>query len=399
MKFAWILLAIPFFFTSPANEPVPCCGANFVAADKKEPKQKHGKGLKLPTGKVLAKLHADSLARNGGRMAALPRITAAQYDCRTLGLVPPIRDQGQCGSCWDFSGSGVVTSALIKAGQIPNSANECSEQYTLDCGQNGGCNGDDNTTVLAWAKTTGLPLDNAYGPYTGSSGQCKATSSTKLYTIQDWGYCTPGQQQGIASTQDIKNAMVAYGPIGSAVAADDAFSNYTDGVFDSTTSTDIDHDIILIGWDDTKGKNGAWLLRNSWNTSWGIQGYMWIGYGVNAVGTEAVWASATSLPPPPPAPPAPPTPVPPGPTPTPSGLGVFTIPAALPAGTYELNLPGTMAANQQAISVLQAVAGKGVSPTYTVPSIVEDRISALEKGQQQTNQALDRVLKLLEGKK
>jgi hypothetical protein len=45
------------------------------------------------------------------------------------------------------------------------------------------------------------------------------------------------------------------------------------------------------------------------------------------------------------------------------------------------------------------VAGKGVSPTYTVPSIVEDRISALEKGQQQTNQALDRVLKLLEGKK
>ncbi len=219
-------------------------------------------------------------------------------------------------NCWDFSGTGVVDCALIKGGfGRADGSFALSEQYTLDCGTNGGCDGDDNTTVLAWAKATGLPLSSAYGSYTATAGSCGSTPSMKLYKIADWGYCTPDQQQGVATTQDIKNAMVQYGPIGCAIAADDAFCNNPAGtVFDTTTSTGIDHDIVLVGWDDNKGKNGSWILRNSWGTSWCDNGYIRIGYGVNLVGTEAVWATAAPLPPVPPTPPPGP-PVPPGPAP------------------------------------------------------------------------------------
>lgn len=223
----------------------------------------------------------------------------ASWDSRAKGWIPPIRDQGQCGSCWDFSGTGVATVAYIRSGIFPNDGSKIfSEQYTLDCGRNGGCGGDDNVTVLEWALQTGLPLDSAYGPYQGHSGSCKVGSET-LYKIDAQGLADTNGGGGIASVESIKTAIMTYGCVGSGVAADSAFSNYRAGqVFDSDTSGSIDHDIILVGWDDSKGNKGAWLLRNSWNTSWGDQGYMWIGYGINQVGSEACWASKNNPNPP-----------------------------------------------------------------------------------------------------
>lgn len=197
-------------------------------------------------------------------------------------------------NCWDFSGTGCVTIALVKAGQIPNSSNQASEQYTLDCGQNGGCSGDDNTTVLTWAKSTGLPLDSDYGSYSASSRRCSYTSSMKLYKITDWGFCTSGGN-GVASTADIKAAIVAYGCVGCAVDA--GFSDPGTGVI-SGGGNNIDHDVILVGWDDSKGRGGAWIMRNSWGTGWGNGGYAWIEYGSYSIGTEAVWCVAQQSKPP-----------------------------------------------------------------------------------------------------
>ena len=174
-----------------------------------------------------------------------------------------------------------------------------SEEYTLDCGQNGGCNGDDNVNVLAWAEATGLPLTSDYGPYTsgsGSTGSCNWKSPMRLYKIGAWGFADGNGGSGVTSTLEIKTAIMTYGCVGSAIAADDAFEQNPPGtVFQgSTTDPDaIDHDVILVGWDDSKG---AWLLRNSWGDAWCDQGYCWIKYGANLVGTEAVWASAAPLP-------------------------------------------------------------------------------------------------------
>lgn len=224
----------------------------------------------------------------------------SSWDSRTKNWIGPVKDQGQCGSCWDFSGTGVVEVAYNVAGVGGGPGTMIlSEQYTLSCGQNGGCGGDDNTTVLQWAQKTGLPLTADYGPYTASGGRCSFNTGMTLYKIDSWGFSDASGGSGVTPTDDIKTSIMEYGCVGAAVAADDAFMNNPSGtVFDRTTSQGIDHDIILVGWDDSKGSKGAWLLRNSWGTSWCDSGYCWIGYGVNLVGTESVFAKVNSVNPP-----------------------------------------------------------------------------------------------------
>lgn len=238
----------------------------------------------------------NSRARHALMRMAIPVATESKYDSRDQGIIGPIKDQGQCGSCWDFSGTGVVEVAFYKAGVLKADGSQVlSEEYTLSCGKNGGCGGDDNVTVLAEAKATGIPLASDYGPYTASRGRCSWKSSQKLYKVDDWGFCTGDGQGGEAATQDIKNCIKYYGCVGSGVAAGGtSFWNSGAGT-DTGRSNNIDHDVIIIGWDDDHdngdGSKGAWLMRNSWNTSWGsMQGYAWVKYGADGLGTEACWA-------------------------------------------------------------------------------------------------------------
>jgi len=289
------------------------CGGVFAQQTPEKPVPAKAAAKVYPTGRVapknLPEIKKAAYQRNGH--LKYPKVTAPSWDSRTLGIIPPVKNQANCGSCWDFSGSGVVTVALIKAGQIKNDGTQVSEQFILDCSSNGGCNGDDNTTVLAFAKSTGMPTDADYGPYNARPGRCK--SGLKLLKIKDWGFADGGQGNGVTPVQQIKDAIAQYGCVGAAIAADDRFMNVRPGeVFDGN-ARDINHDIILCGWDDAKG---AWLLRNSWGTDWCDGGYCWIKYGANSVGTEAVWAVADSV--------GPPT----GPNPPPGNIPVITSPLA-----------------------------------------------------------------------
>jgi C1A family cysteine protease len=384
--------------------------ADLVSRQQKPPVKKYARGLVSPSPEKLKVLHAEAYRRHDHRMKHLSKITAPAFDCRTLGIVPPVVDQGQCGSCWDFSGTGMVTSSLIKAGYGKNDGSfMLSEQYTLDCGRNGGCYGDDNTTVLAWAKATGLPTTAAYGPYQGSAGSCKYAASMTLYKIADWGYCTPAQQQGIANTQDIKNAMVQYGPIGTGVAADSNWDNYTTGIMPASGDTGVNHDVIIVGWDDNAlgSGTGCWIMRNSWGTSWGMQGYAYVPYGSYSIGTEAVWSTANPLPPPPA-----PTPAPPGPNPpTPPGPGTVTtlqLSQPLAAGTYEIAAQGSDAAwqaVQAAVAARPVIGGHLAMPTTAEPprTIIntvelERRITAMESSMSRLTDSMITLQKLIEGK-
>ena len=232
-----------------------------------------------------------SFQRHGAHLRQLRAIPLpANWDSRTHNVVGPVKDQGACGSCWDFSGTGIVEIAFNKAG-IGGGANVfiLSEEYTLSCYRNGGCNGDDNTTVLEWAKSHGLPLTSDYGPYTASVARCDYRPSMPLYGLSDWGFADSNGGSGVTPTHDIKAAIMQYGAVGCAVAADDSFMNHPAGsVFTGSGAKEIDHDIILVGWDDA---TNSWILRNSWGGGWCENGYMRIAYGANEVGTESVWAS------------------------------------------------------------------------------------------------------------
>ena len=272
---------------------------------------------------LIARKHVE----HGERLKKLLTPTAPSFDWRALGKVPPVRDQGQCGSCWDFSGCGTATMAIIQAGLEPADGSfDLSEQYVLDCGQNGGCNGDDNTTVLQMCETSGLATD-AYGSYQAQANSCQPYSGT-LYKILNWGFADSNGGSGITSTADIQEALVTYGPVGCAVAAGDDWDNYTSGESGGSGSTSINHDVMIVGWQPSTLKPGkvAWIVRNSWGTSWGMSGYMLLTEGADCIGTETVWADAGSTPPPPP----------PGHGPGPSVLGTIQLSADTPPGVYQL---------------------------------------------------------------
>lgn len=260
--------------------------------------------------------------RHRGRMRAIQQITPPPiWDSVAKGWVGPVKDQGQCGSCWDFSGTCTVEVANNMAGIGGGAAVFIlSEQYTLSCQRNGGCNGDDNVTVLQIPKATGLPLTSDYGAYQGNARSCHYKAGQRLFKIDDWGFAdgsTDGSQQQVTSTEAIKAAIMHYGCVGAAIAADDAFMNSPAGqVFKGSGSRDINHDIVLVGWDDSKGSTRvtatvnpslpaatvgktAWKLRNSWSATWCEEGYQWIEEGANQVGTEAVWAVVNNSSPPP----------------------------------------------------------------------------------------------------
>jgi C1A family cysteine protease len=243
------------------------------------------------------------VARAARTSANLPKATEAKWDGRTSGHVPPIRNQANCGSCWAFAGiSGVESSYLAQAGGDPSSV-DFSEQCILDCeGSNGGCSGDWPETVLAFGKTKGIATEKD-SPYKARRGSCPPSLKFPV-KLADYGYI--GSSDSVADTQAIKDAIKAYGNAIVAVAVDNRFSAYSSGVF-SGSARSINHAVNLVGWDD---EQGCWIMRNTWGTTWGEQGYMRIKYGANSIGYGAMWAKVLVENPTPPAPPGPTPPMP-----------------------------------------------------------------------------------------
>lgn len=280
---------------------------------------------------------------HGARLKALPTVTPATWDCRALGLVGTVKDQGNCGSCWNFSALGILEPAFVKAGYGKADEVLLSEQYVMDCGRNGGCNGDWPETVLDQCRLSGLPQEKDYGPYQERSGKCRDIKGAKLFKIADAGYV--GSESGVPPTQAMKDAMVAYGPLSVAIAADNAFMSSPQGkVFQGSGSRSINHAVVLVGWDDTKG---AWLLRNSWGVGWCDGGYQWIKYGANQVGYGAMWCVAAPNP-------MPPDPGP-GPKPTPGKVTITLTEAQVKDILQQVGVTDDVAELQRKLAEIKAI--------------------------------------------
>lgn len=292
----------PAQFTNVRRPFVTVEGAADDPKPDEKPPSKHSKGRRQPTPAEKAQLHAAALARHGNLVTKLPKATEAAFDCRTQPgyVVLPIDDQGPCGSCYGVSSVDVCSMALARAGKVkPDESGRLSCQYGMDCGGfDGGCNGGLESQVIGYIKDRGFPLTTDYKPYSASVGRCSFDKAKPLLRILDYGYCTPNQEGGIATVQDMKNCLKQYGPISVAFDAGGC-DGYTDGVMKGRGGN-VDHAVSCIGWDDSKN---AFLGRNQWGTGWGMKGYFWIDYGSYLWGTDAIWVTAGS--PPGPAPAAP----------------------------------------------------------------------------------------------
>jgi len=215
-----------------------------------------------------------------GTPGALP----SAFDWRDQGGVTSVKNQGSCGSCWAFGTVGPLEANIkIKDGI----EEDLSEQYLLSCNTNGwDCGGgwwahDYHQWKKPPSESEAGAVPEEDSPYVGWDAACNGPYSHP-YQIDSWTFV--GSEYGVPSTESIKQAIYDYGPVAAAVCVNSSFQNYSGGVFLGPECTDINHAVVLVGWDDSQG---AWIMKNSWGTWWGESGYMRIGYGVSQVGYSA----------------------------------------------------------------------------------------------------------------
>jgi C1A family cysteine protease len=195
-----------------------------------------------------------------------------------MGYYTSIKNQASCGSCWAFGIIGNMEGVMKKLGYGDNNL---SEQQLLDCNTYGySCSGGWFDAANNIKTPKGARTESCY-PYVGYKTTCKTTCAIYDY-ITNWYYV--GTSSGVPTTASIKDKIYAYGTVTAAVYVNSNFQAYKSGTFSTCVNGTVNHAIILVGWDDVKG---AWRLKNSWGTSWGESGLMWIKYACNRVGYAA----------------------------------------------------------------------------------------------------------------
>ncbi|MFC1572717.1 C1 family peptidase [Candidatus Eisenbacteria bacterium] len=224
----------------------------------------------------------------GVTSSPIVRDLPSTFDWRDLNGCTSIKNQGSCGSCWAFGTVGPLEcNILIKDGIEV----DLSEQWLVSCNSDGwDCGGGYFAHDYHQWKTDPCGDSGALREvefrYAADDLPCDCPYEHS-YWVESWAYI--GGSSSIPPVDEIKQAILNYGPVSVAVRASDAFSDYTDGVFDQDEDLSCNHAVVLVGWDDAQGTEGVWFLRNSWGPGWGEDGYMRIEYGICRVGTGACW--------------------------------------------------------------------------------------------------------------
>lgn len=197
----------------------------------------------------LGATHAPFLRRAPQNLKAAPsdvKDLPASVDWTTKGAVTPVKNQGQCGSCWSFSTTGALEGAyFLKYGSLLS----FSEQELVSCDQtDSGCQGGWMDQAFDFVKQNGgITTETSY-PYTsgttGQSGSCVSSGYTNVANSAPSGYVdvTPNSVSALMTA-------VALQPVSIAIQANQAsFQSYKSGVLTAKCGQNLDHGVLAVGY-------------------------------------------------------------------------------------------------------------------------------------------------------
>jgi C1A family cysteine protease len=251
-----------------------CCSwtAGKTSVSDLSPEQKKNlHGLKLPEGywewrETLEKLEVP-------KGVTYP----TRFDWRDSGGVTPARDQGQCGSCWDFCVLSALEAHVKIYGEVEM---DLSEQQVLSCSTYGwGCDGAPPEIAYQYIINHGSVKEECMPYQADDEIPCADETCEKWAKMSHWSSVCNSP-----NVEAIKSAIYNYGPVSTLLAAPDTFSYYRGGCFDYTYFG-LNHCVLLVGWDDTLcDGEPAWIGKNSWGDDWGMDGFFYIKQGVCQIG-------------------------------------------------------------------------------------------------------------------
>jgi cathepsin H len=214
--------------------------------------------------------------RHSGR--SLPK----SIDWRNNGVITPVKNQEECGSCWTFSTTGCLEAHhAIATHQLIS----LSEQQLVDCAgnfNNNGCGGGLPSQAFEYIMYNGgIERESDY-PYKGRDGKCRYNSSMVAATVKDVVNITQG------SEDEMMDAVANHGPVSIAFDVNFLFQFYSHGIYKgwlcNKGEKHVNHAVLVVGYNVTRSGEEYWIVKNSWGSDWGMDGYFWIEKGTNACG-------------------------------------------------------------------------------------------------------------------